>query len=644
MFFARRLAQGGAAALVGLALPVGAAQDPEVTFSERVAPIVFEHCLPCHRAGESAPFQLLTYEEVKKRARQIVEVTSKRYMPPWLPAEGVGEFEGDRSLSTDELRTFARWLEAGTPEGDPARLPSPPLVVEGWQLGEPDLVLSMPAPFVVPEEGLDVYRNFVLPMPVSSARFVEAVALRPGNKRVVHHAVMRVDRTSSSRETDAQDAEPGFPGMEMALSESPDGQFLGWTPGRVPQRASEGMAWTLQPGMDLVVQLHMVPTGKPEPIQIAVGLYFTTHPPHKRSMVLRLRNEDLDIPPGERAYVAEDSLLLPVPVAITRIYPHAHYLGKRMEVFAEGPGGARTELLRIDDWDFNWQDEYQYARPVELAAGTRLEMRYTYDNSAENPRQLALPPQRVRFGNRSADEMATLTLQVLAADVAARRALGEAVARHRVELYPEFWVARLNLGAVLAEQGQLEEAARHLRAGIALEPSSVDLHMNLGGVLAGLKQFAEAQRSLEEALRLRPGDPRVLGNLASLEAMQGNWERVLERYQGVLVSSPNDSAALRGLGTALLRLARLSAARAAFEKALALDARDFIAHYQLARVAFREQRLEEATAEFQAGLAIQPTSEAYADLARVYTARGMTDEAREANAAAKQLQKRPSSE
>src|SRR5262245_19960704 len=183
------------AALVGL----GQGRDAptgEVTFSELVAPIVYRSCLPCHRAGESAPFQLLEYPEVAKRARQIVQVTGDRYMPPWLQSAGHGEFAGDRSLSDEEIATIARWFEAGAPEGDPAKLPPAPKATAGWQLGEPDLVLTMPEPFVLSEEGLDVFRNFVLPVPVDRARYVEAVELRPGNKRVVHHAVMRVDRTS----------------------------------------------------------------------------------------------------------------------------------------------------------------------------------------------------------------------------------------------------------------------------------------------------------------------------------------------------------------------------------------------------------------------------------------------------------------
>jgi len=614
-----------------------AATQAEVTFSEHVAPIVFQRCLPCHREGESAPFQLLEHAEVARRARQIAEVTRSRFMPPWLPSPEHGAFADSRRLSDAELDTLQRWVASGAPAGDPARLPPVPPAVEGWQLGEPDLVLTMPASFLVPAEGLDVFRNFVLPIPVERLRFVEAVELRPGNKRVVHHGVMKVDRTSSARALDAEDAEPGFPGMEMGLAESPGGQYLGWTPGKVPHRAADGMGWTLEPGSDLVVQLHLVPTGKPEPIQVAVGLHFTDAPPSRKLMMLRLRDDDIDIPPGAPAHVLEDSVVLPAPAALTMLYPHVHWLGKRIEVLADLPDGRREVLLLIEDWDFNWQDEYRCATPVALPAGTRLTMRYTLDNSSANLRNPSSPPVRVRAGNRSTDEMATLTLQLLTESVEDRRSLAEAVARHRVERYPGAWAARLNLGAVLAERGAFEEAATHLRAGLGVEPDNVELQMNLGAVLASLGQLPEAQACLEQALRLSPGNPHVHANLAQLEGMRGRWSEAARHHRAVLAANPRDARAQRGLGAALLRLERFAEATSAFEQALALDPRDFQAHYQLGKLAFRANRLEDATRHFLAGLELQPLPEAHLDLARVYAARGMSAEAERHREAAQRL-------
>jgi tetratricopeptide (TPR) repeat protein len=283
--------------------------------------------------------------------------------------------------------------------------------------------------------------------------------------------------------------------------------------------------------------------------------------------------------------------------------------------------------MLIEDWDFNWQDEYQYETPVLLPAGTRLTMRYTFDNSAENPRNPQVPPRTVRFGNRSLDEMATLTLQVLPESADARGALVESVCRHRVEQFPGTWTARLNLGAILAEQGKFAEAATHLRAGLALEPGSVDLHMNLGGVLASLDELEEARRCFEEALRLAPENPSVHANLALLEERLGRWEAAAQHYRAVLASNPRDGRAHRGLGSALLRLERLSEAASSCQQALAADPRDHEAHYLLGRIAFRQGRLEEATAALLAGLEIHPSAGAHADLAKVYAARGLEAEA-----------------
>lgn len=623
--------------VVALLLARGGDPPDGVTFSEHVAPIVFRSCVPCHREGESGPFPLLSYEDVARRAGQIAEVTASRYMPPWMPPPGHIAFVGDRSLTDEEIATFRRWIEAGKPAGDPALLPEVPPATGGWYLGEPDLVVTMAEPYVVPAEGVDVYRNFVIPIPVDGTRYVEALDLHPGNKRVAHHGVLRIDRTRASRELDAQDDEPGFPGLDLAQTESPDGHVLGWTPGRVPLRSPAGKAWTLEPDTDLIVQLHMVPSGKPEPIQPALGFYFTDQPPTTRMMVLTLRNDDIDIPAGERAYVAEDSLTLVADVTLTRIGPHAHYLGKRCEAFAVAPDGTRTDLLLIEDWDFNWQDVYEYVEPIRLAKGSRVTMRWTFDNSAGNPRNPQVPPQRVTVGNRSQDEMATLSLQLEIASGADRRALMESEWRHRIERNPENWVSRLNLGAMLARSGRFQEAAEHLRAGLAYQPSNVELLTNLGAVLASLGQMDEARRHLETALRLSPAHPGLRLNLARVEEFESHWEAAADHYRAAIASSPRDAAPQRGLGGVMVRLQRLPEAAAAYALARTLDPTDHASCYQLGRISFRLGNLPQATDAFLAGLAIHPLPEAHEDLARVYRARGMQAEAREQAEAARRL-------
>ena len=404
----------------------------QVTFTEHVAPIVFHKCAPCHRTGESAPFRFLNYEDVERRAQQIAEVTRTRFMPPWLPESTGLEFVGDRRLTDREIDLLRLWVKHGAPAGDPALLPPLPEWPEGWQLGEPELVVEMPETYTLPTEGFDVFRNFVIPIPVDGTRWVRAVELRPGNKRIVHHAIVQIDRTPTSRRLDAEDAGPGFGGMEMGGSVPPDGHFIGWTPGTMPSAAPAGTAWRLDRGTDVVLHLHMLPTGKPETIRPTIGFHFTDEPSAVSPLVVLLDGGTIDIPAGASDHVVTDEIVLPVAVDVLGLYPHAHYLGKAMDVSATLPDGRHMTLIRIDDWDFKWQDEYRYVTPPSLPAGTNVTMRYTYDNSAENERNPTHPPVRVVRGNRLTDEMGSLSLQVLPSNIQDRRLLEEAQARHEL--------------------------------------------------------------------------------------------------------------------------------------------------------------------------------------------------------------------
>jgi hypothetical protein len=207
--------------------PSGQLPLETITFNKHIAPIVFSNCSGCHRPGESAPFPLLRYSDVKQRAEQILDVTESRFMPPWLPSRGLLKFTDERILEDGEISLIRHWVEQGTVEGNPSDLPATPTWAEGWQLGEPDLVVSMPEPFVLPPDGKDVFRNFVIPVPIPSTRFVKAVEMRPGNRQVVHHAELLIDPTRASRYFDEQDPRPGYEGMEQGLSAvKPSGHFV----------------------------------------------------------------------------------------------------------------------------------------------------------------------------------------------------------------------------------------------------------------------------------------------------------------------------------------------------------------------------------------------------------------------------------
>lgn len=565
-----------------LCLTLGCAgSEPEVTFTRDVAPILFESCGSCHRPGGAGPFSLLAYEGAKQRAQQIADVTQSGYMPPWLPEPGLVAFQGERRLSEAEIETLQRWAAAGTPEGDPAELPPVPEWPSGWALGEPDLVVESP-PFELAAEGPDVFRNFVLPLDVPAVRYVRALEFQPEDPSVVHHAVMQVDRTGSTRRLDAEDPGPGYGGMFLGASERPDGHFLGWTPGHFPREAPDGLAWSLEPNMDLVLQLHMPPSGKPETVRTQVGLYFTPEPPEREMFGLLLGSEEIDIPAGEADYVVEDRFTLPAPVTAFGIYPHAHYLGKRMEVWAELPTGERRWLLRIPNWDFDWQDEYRYEAPIALPAGATVVMRYVYDNSAANPQNPHHPPQRVTYGPESTDEMAFLLLQTLPDRAEDLPRLQEAQLEKTLEKDPDVWMAWMSMGDLRLRRGDGVGAAEAYRRALELEPEEARIHRSLGRVLGMTGRPVEGLQHLRDAVRLDPDAP----------------------------GAHND------LGAALQILGRADAAEAAYRKALEIEPDHAEAHVNLARLLAARGRHGEAMDHLRQALDALPAESALAQQVR----------------------------
>ncbi len=236
-----------AGALAGACL--AGAPPPVVTFQKHIAPILFQHCVPCHRPGESAPFSLLTYADAKKIPRRIATVTRGRTMPPWLPEAGYGEFLQERRLSDEQIQLIAKWAEAGAPEGLASDSPPLPVFTPGWQLGTPDLVLEPAKPLRVPADGPDVFWNFILSPPIRGSRYVKAIEIRPGNARGFHHANVLVDRARSVRRQEKAPGE-GFAGMDLVIPSDPfdpDSHFLFWKPGHPPSVEPDGLAWPPHP-------------------------------------------------------------------------------------------------------------------------------------------------------------------------------------------------------------------------------------------------------------------------------------------------------------------------------------------------------------------------------------------------------------
>ncbi len=403
------------AALLPSALPA-VETKPAVTFHEHIAPIVYQNCAGCHQAGQIGPFALTDYESVKRRAKQMVEVTGERTMPPWHADSTVAEYSNDRSLKPEQISLIADWLAAGTPEGDPAKAPPVPVVKDGWQIGKPDQIATMSEPFTVPAEGRDIYRKFVIPMNLTEDKWVKAIEFHPGDPKVVHHILYYLDTTGKAREYDAKDPAPGFNGFNDS-----NGEFRyigGWDVGTQPAELANGLRWFIPKGADLVVQIHYHPNGKETKDQSSVGFHYSDQPTARPWSIIPVpphfgAMQGIDIAPGEKEHIEKASFVVPEDCEAFSVNAHAHYLGKRMEMTATFKDGTKKWLLKTTNWDFKWQEDYAFKTPIKLPAGTRLDVLMSYDNSAENPANPTSPPKRVLWGPATTDEMGVLTIAVM---------------------------------------------------------------------------------------------------------------------------------------------------------------------------------------------------------------------------------------
>jgi Flp pilus assembly protein TadD len=579
--------------ILGAALGAGAAAhrlagttEPQVTFTHDVAPILFHSCAPCHRPGEAAPFSLLSYNDAKTHAHQIVVVTERRIMPPWLPEPDDPKFADDLRLSSDQIAVLKAWVEHGAAEGDPSAVPPRPQFVEGWQLGKPDVIVRATRPFALPAGGSDTYWNFVFRSPVDRSRWLKAVEIRPGDKRLVHHANVLVDRGQTAR---LQEKQPGtgFAGMELTIESEtfdPDSHFLFWKPGSAPYVEPDGMAIGLDAKTDLILNMHLQPSGRAEAVQPTLGLYFTDKPATLHPVLLQMENDRmLDIPPGAKDFLVSDDFTLPVDVDLLAIYPHAHYLGKDLQAIATLPDGTKQTLIHIAHWDLNWQAVYRYVSPMTLGKGTTISMHFAYDNSADNIRNPNHPPQRVVAGNRASDEMAHLWLQVLpktppdgGADP--RALIQEAMARHNLQKNSDDFEAHYNLAALLQVRGQLAESAAHFAEAVRIRPEDATANNALGAALLASGRTADAIRYLTAALKTRPDYFDAHYNLGNALASQGNFSDALLQFRAAVRLNPQDADAEANLGSAFAETGNIAEARVHYERALKLNP-----HHELAR-------------------------------------------------------------
>jgi len=565
---------------------------PPVTFNRDIAPILYRTCARCHRPAEAGPFSLLTYADAKSHARQIAEVTKRRFMPPWLPEPNELKFADELRLSDSEIARIQAWVEQGAVEGEPSDLPPMPKFAEGWQLGKPDVILKAARPYALPASGSDNYWNFVFRAPVDRTRWLKAMEIRPGDKRLVHHANVLVDRQQNGRR---QEQEPGagFGGMELTIESEafdPDSHFLFWKPGSIPYVEPDGMALRLDKGTDLILNAHLQPSGKAETIQPTLGLYFTDKPATAHPILLQLENDRLlDIPAGDKHFVVTDEFTLPVDVDVLAIYPHAHYLGKDLQAIAKFPDGRSETLIHIPDWNLNWQAVYRYAQPVELPKGTTISMNFSYDNSDDNVRNPNDPPQRVRAGNRAADEMAHLWLQVLPENSAQKKEdprilIVEAMARHNLRKNPEDFEAHYNLAALLMGRGETQEAIAHFAQATRIRPNEPTVNNAFGAALLAAGRTEESVPHLTAALNARPDYFDARYNLGNALASLGDFRGALAQFQAAVRINPEDADAEANLGSAFAETGDLKQAKLHYERALRLNPNHELARENLRQI------------------------------------------------------------
>lgn len=590
------------------------------TFYRNIAPIIYQNCSTCHRPGESGPFSLLTYDDVKRHALQIADVTKRRFMPPWLPEPGHGDFEEERRLSEKQIQLIQAWVKAGAPAGSPASGPPPPKFNSEWSLGKPDLVLHVAQPYHLAANANETFWNFVIPVPITTQRWVKAMEVRPGNPRVFHHANVIIDRSGSALRKELTPG-GGFEGMDLTVEEDtfdPDGHFLSWKPGSDPVVEPDGMAWRADPGMDLVLNVHLRPSGKEETVNPEIALYFTDKPQTKFPMLVQLEHDGaIDIKPGDKDFVVTDEFRCPLDLQVLAVYPHAHYLATLMEAYATLPDGSRKWLIRIPSWDLNWQGVYRLKNPMLLPKGTLISMSYHYDNSSGNARNPNNPPKEVRGGNKALDEMSHFWLQVLpVGDGDQRAVLQEALMNRRLQKYPGDFSANFNLGDLMMNQNNPAAAVPYFHIATMADPNSAIAAGEYGAALFANGDPGAAEEQFKRALELDPKYTDARYNLASVEASNSEWEPAASDFQKVLISNPDHKNARQRLGEVLFMWAEslaqsgdMTHAVDRYQDALVYRPDDPDLHAQLGAALAQLGRLSDARAQFESVLKINPNSQ-----------------------------------
>jgi hypothetical protein len=387
------------ATLILGASTIAAAATP--TFSKDVAPILQQRCQTCHRPGEAAPFSLLTYKAARPWAASIKEAVKVRRMPPWFADPHYGKFANDRTMTQAEIDTLVAWAEGGAPEGNPKDLPAPLQFVDGWNIGKPDLMVTMPAKYEIPATGTIDYQYVLVPLNLIEDKWVQAAEVRPGNRELLHHVIAYVRPPGSNWMKGAQ---PGIPYQPKKGDSGPNEFLVGYAPGTPVQPMPEGRGKLLKAGSDIILQLHYTANGKPGTDQTSVGIMYAKGPVKERVFTIAASNNKFVIPPGDGNYEVKSTFEFGADTHVTMLTPHMHLRGKDFLFTAVYPTGERQVLLSVPKYSFAWQLAYQPVQDIVMPKGSKIECVAHFDNSPNNPFNPD-PAKEVRYGDQSWEEM-----------------------------------------------------------------------------------------------------------------------------------------------------------------------------------------------------------------------------------------------
>lgn len=390
----------------------------QITYAEHVAPILNANCVKCHRPGENAPFSLEGYANAKRYSDMIALATSKRRMPPWKAIPADVKFRDEAYLSEADIKLLSDWADAGAPRGDAKKEPPTPKFLQGWANGEPDMIWEMPYEHPIPAEGNDEYWNFVYSPDIKEPTWISGIDVEPGNKNIVHHVIVFTDKNNQGKKLakgERGDGKLAYKTSGGGVGFNPDGALGGWAPGAHGHLLPSDAGFLLEPGTDVIIQVHYNKSGKPEKDRTKIAVYTNKSKPKHVVDLAFIPNPFIAIRPGLANQKFAQDIPLPAQIRgqkvnfrLYNIMPHMHLLGKEMKVTATLPSGEQRVLIDLKDWDFNWQLIYTPIKPIDLPGGTKLKIEAVYDNSSDNPFQPNDPPKFVRWGEETTDEMMLL--------------------------------------------------------------------------------------------------------------------------------------------------------------------------------------------------------------------------------------------